>query len=118
MRTFILIQILALLINSCTKSVSQPSIKGTVVYRSCATIVVQVLDEQHKNLGQDWQQSKDSPAFVNVFAVANTCSFPSNIKEGQQITFKVINSDPANKDCVRCEMFDNPPTKTQLIKVE
>ena len=49
---------------SCNKDGYGPSIKGKIVYRSCASTVIQVLDPAHYNLTQDtWQMSPSSPVY-------------------------------------------------------
>ena len=95
-------------------------IKGKLVYTSCATIAVQVLDARYFQLGQpEWEAGKGTGKMItHVFAVANSCSFPSKIKIGQEFSFVVLKDDPANKDCMVCMMYDYPPEIKQLIKVE
>ena len=106
------------LLSSCRKSSDTPYIKGKLVYRSCATIAVEVLDSNYYNLGQaSWQQSNSKPVYEHVFAVANNCSFPGSVTVGQEFLFKVVPFDASMKDCVTCALFDNPPAKTQIIKV-
>ena len=101
----------------CNKKLTGDSIKGKLIYRSCASTVVEVLDSKHYSLSVDnWQQSPAKPTYNHVFAVANTCSF-GEMKEGQTFTFVLLNNDPKMKDCVVCALYDNPPTKTQIIKV-
>ena len=119
MKYFIVLFATLALLSSCKKGNEHPAVKGKLVYRSCATIVVQVLDSNHHYLAQEsWQQESSKPVFKHVFAVANQCSFPGSIGIGQEFTFRVVNSDPKNKDCVLCALFDNPPQKAHLIKVE
>ena len=104
---------------SCEKETELSSnvIKGKVVHRSCASVVVQVLDEKHQSIGQsEWQQSASKPTYRHVFSVGNKCAFP-NLAEGAEFYFKVISEDPTNRDCVTCALFDNPPTKVHLVQV-
>jgi hypothetical protein len=102
----------------CEKTNETPVIKGKLVYHSCATTVVQILDEQHYNYGQDsWRQSPSKEEFNHVFAVSNHCSFPGSVAVGEEIHFKILSDDPGNKECVTCAVFDNPPQKSQVIEV-
>jgi hypothetical protein len=118
MKILVAIPFLMLLFQPCKKCAESDVVKGKVVHRSCASIVVQVTDPSHYYLGQaQWQQSGRTPVYQNVFAVKNTCSFPGNIPEGTDITFRVISNDPTNQDCVVCQLWDNPPTQKQEIKV-
>ncbi len=92
-------------------------IKGKLVYRSCASTVVQVLNTAFYSIAQnEWKQSPSRPTYEHVFAVSNPCSFP-NYTEGQEFTFQIITNDPKNADCVVCMMFDNPPTRQNMIRV-
>ena len=118
MKKLVLILSVVFVLTSCTKKNEQPVIKGKLVYRSCASVVVQVLDPEYYSIGQDnWQQTPSKAAYQNVFAVSNQCSFPGSITVDQEFSFQVINEDPKNKDCVRCALFDNPPQKSHLIRV-
>jgi len=92
-------------------------IKGKLVHRSCASIVVQVLDANFYSLGQSsWQQSPSKPVYQHVFKVDDNCSFPL-MEEGQEFTFKVLNNNTDRGNCYVCALFDNPPAKTQHIAV-
>lgn len=118
MKVFTIVLLLSLWSKSCEKLQQNTLVKGKVVHRSCATIAVQVLDEKHFDLGQDkWQQSEGQPVYNNVFSVANQCSFPSEIKVGQEFSFMTVIKDTTMEDCILCEMWDNPPAKKQIIKV-
>jgi hypothetical protein len=101
---------------SCEKSGYGPKIKGKVVYTSCATVVIQVLDPLHYQLGQaTWQQTSSSPVYNNVFAVENLCLYRAgnNIKVGDEVYFQLTNAGDA--DCAVCMLWDNPPAVKQRI---
>jgi hypothetical protein len=103
---------------SCERTTHGPEIRGKLVHRTCASSVVQILDPNQYHLGQaSWQMSSTSPVYQNVFKVSNSCYFGTqNINEGQEFTFKITtNSD---NGCAICALWDNPPTKEQMIKVE
>lgn len=104
------------LLQSCIKEEDTPVVRGKLVYRSCASIVVQVLDSAHFNLGQTtWQPPDVTKApYRHVFTVANHCDFP-NLKEGDEFSFKL--SKTIGNSCVICTLFDNPPQKKQTIQV-
>jgi hypothetical protein len=117
MKVRILIMAAFIMIGGCTKTHEQVDIKGKVVYRSCASVVVEVLDENYYWLGQDnWQQNSSRPTFSHVFTVSNDCTFPA-LTEGKEFYFRVIASDSEGNKCPKCAMFDNPPQKTQIIQV-
>ncbi len=102
---------------SCGKKGYGPRIKGKLVYTSCATAVVEVLDPSQFHLGQaSWQQSSATPVYNNVFAVENICGFRNgNISVGDEFYFQLTNRE--DKACVICMLWDNPPSKTQRIIV-
>lgn len=110
-----------------TPPVATKEIKGKLIRRSCASIVVQVLDAG-TDLGENgW--SKDGAdvngkmartnVYDHVFAVKNVCDFPASIKEGDEITFILISDkDIVHKDCAICMMYDNPPAANYAIRVK
>jgi hypothetical protein len=101
--------------STCNKAANNSDIRGKIVYRSCATVAVQVLDEAHFSLAQSsWEQDPSKPAFKNVFAVANPCDLPQ-IDTGKVFSFKLIKN--GKNDCIVCAMWDNPPQVKHQIKV-
>lgn len=118
MKKLILLLSVVLSLFACKKSNEQPFIKGKLIYRSCATVAVQVLDSNYYSIAQDtWKNPTTKEDNAHVFAVSNQCSFPASIAVGQEFLFQIISEDPKNKECVLCALFDNPPQKTHLIKV-
>jgi hypothetical protein len=118
MKKVIILLCVTLILLSCKKEGEQPIIKGKLVYRSCATIVVQILDSNYYSAAQDtWKESTSKQEYQHVFAVSNQCSFPNSIAIGQEFKFQIVSEDPKNKDCVLCALWDNPPQKSHLIKV-
>ncbi len=114
MKTKLIILVVAIFGASCEKK-DGAVIKGKLIYRSCATTVVQVLDPEYFYLTQaEWKQSDTRPTYEHVFNVSNVCSFPA-FPEGQEFTFKVIDKD--DNGCAVCMMYDNPPAKQQMIRV-
>lgn len=102
---------------SCKPQSGQAKIKGKLIHTSCASAVIQVLDEDQYKLGQEtWQQSDSKPVYNYVFAVKNQCSFKvNNIKVEDEFYFQL--TDKEEKDCAVCMMWDNPPAKKQNIIV-
>jgi hypothetical protein len=116
MKKFI-IAALVLVFLSCKKDTDSTVINGKVVYRSCASVVVQVTDSSHFYLGENgWRQGPTKAALDHVFTVLNPCKF-GNIPVGQAITFTLVKNDPSWKDCVVCALFDNAPRTKHDIKV-
>lgn len=118
MKWYVTIAIITSIFATCRKATDNEATRGKVVHRSCATVVVQVLDSNHHHLGQaTWQQSPSKPLFNHVFAVENICEFPGTIGEGDEFSFQIINPNSARKDCAVCMLWDNPPTTKQVVKV-
>lgn len=102
------------------------SIKGKLLKRTCASIVIQILDKDVK-IGEDgWSKNgtttnPNAPktnVFDNVFAVENFCEFPDNIKESDTFSFQIIRKEDVKKnDCVACMMMDWPPSKHFNIQI-
>lgn len=103
---------------ACTKTAEKAAtrIRGKFVYSSCATQVVQVLDSNYFNLGIQWQKSSTDPVYDNVFTVENGCDFlTAGLKTGDEFYFELVTN--ATAGCGICALWDNPPTKKQMIKI-
>lgn len=102
---------------SCEKESEGPVIRGKLVYSSCATDVVEILDPAFYDLGQaSWQQSASTPTYSNVFSVKNNCAFrKENIAVGATFSFKLTSK--SDNSCAICALWDNPPTKGQQIEI-
>ena len=89
-------------------------LQGKVVRVSCASIVVQVLNDD--TVGEDgWKDMMNNNAqYDNVFNANNACKIPAGIKAGATIRFTV--SQPTQNDCVACMMYDGPPAAKFDIK--
>ena len=116
MKRILQITFVLLISLNCNRSIGQSPIKGKLVYRSCASVVIEVLTPKNYTLGQkSWKQPGAKGTFKNVFTVANPCQFPESLEVGQELYFKTTKVE--DKDCMTCDLFDNPPTKRQLITV-
>lgn len=103
--------------SGCEKEETQEKgiILGKLVHKSCASVVVQVLDTDYYSIAQnEWKQSADKPTYEHVFAVENICSFPQ-MAIGEVFIFKL--TDKGDNNCAVCALFDNPPAKTNKIEV-
>ncbi|WP_205510146.1 hypothetical protein [Longitalea arenae] len=105
---FILIA-LPVLASKCNKNKENDGyLRGKVVRISCASFVVQVLNND--SFGEDgWKDmTNNNVQYDNVFTASNACKIPAGVKAGATIRFKASSSKP--NDCVYCMMFDGPPT--------
>lgn len=101
---------------TCRKNGQSELISGKIVYRSCATTVVEVTDPAFYAIAQDsWQQDPSRAARHHVFAVSNPCQLPK-LDTGQVFRFRIDSS--GKNDCIVCMMYDNPPQTKHMIKAE
>lgn len=96
----------------CAKKNEDKCLKGKVVRITCASYVIQVLNND--SIGDDqWKDSMqgEQNTYDNVFGASNKCKIPASYKAGDVIYFKL--DKPEASDCVVCMMYDAPP-KTQF----
>jgi hypothetical protein len=92
--------------------------KIKIIRRSCASDVVQILEEKFFHLGEEWvpYNVRMKEPYKNM-ATVSKCILPDNIKENDICRVVLTTPDEANKkDCIVCMMMDYPPTKTINIK--
>ncbi|MCU0327649.1 MAG: hypothetical protein MUE53_01555 [Chitinophagales bacterium] len=91
--------------------------KGKIVYRSCASTVVQFISAT-STLGQSsWRPLNGETAYQNVFLVNNSCEEISKIAINKEFTFQ-INPKDQSEGCMVCAMYDAPPTVGYSIKIK
>jgi len=97
----------------------QPAIQAKLVYKSCASVIVQITDSSYFYLTQEkWQRSPNDPVYDHVFTVRNSCSFlDQQIDKGDFFSFRVIKNETGNTGCVQCLLYDNPPGASLSIEV-
>jgi len=96
------------------KQSSSGCVEGKILRISCASYVVQALNND--TLGQDgWKNLSDTTkTYDNVFDVSNKCKLPDGLKAGDVIYFTAEPTQPS--DCISCMMFDAPPTVKYDLK--
>jgi hypothetical protein len=106
-KVFIATLVLPFFAFTCDKAAKDTWLQGKVVRISCASFVVQLLNND--TLGEDgWKDMTNNDAvYDNVFTANNKCSIPDDIKAGATIRFKL--DQPTKSDCVLCMMYDGPP---------
>ena len=112
---FLILMLMPFLGFRCEKDSGFHCYKGKVIRISCASYVIQVINND--SIGDD--QWKDSTAtgqntYDNVFQVSNTCDVPNTYKTGDIFYFDLDN--PGHSDCVICMMYDAPPKAKFRIK--
>jgi hypothetical protein len=111
-KMIMLLMVLPLFAFKCDKASLNKCFKGKVVRISCASYVIEVLNDD--SIGDDqWKDSSASRQNVydNVFRASNPCAIPDVYKAGDILYFTLNKPEP--NDCVVCMMYDAPP-KTQL----
>ncbi len=122
MMKIITIIILSLAIYSlgCSKSDSTSEcLKGKMVINGiCGNITLQVLSGNIDTnlIVKSWVDPSTSKTYENVFALKSVCTFPTNIKEGDEFYFK-INNDPKGNDCPVCLAYRPTPPKGLMISI-
>ncbi|MEO6915707.1 MAG: hypothetical protein ABI151_08725 [Chitinophagaceae bacterium] len=95
----------------CNKKVDG-CLKAKVLRVSCASFVVQVLNQD--SIGSyGWKDISGNGVYNNVFRVSNPCKIGMWAK-GEEFYFK-INDTLKAQDCVACMMYDAPPEKSYMI---
>jgi hypothetical protein len=90
------------------KPVLQKGLRGKVIYSSCATTAVQVLN---KNIGADWTNCHDQQTYRNMINVVIPEPLAWPIEE--EFTFDII----ANEAHARCFMADCGPSVSFTIDI-
>jgi hypothetical protein len=99
----------------CKKDNLNKCLKGKVIRITCASYVIQVLNDN--SIGEDqWKDSfaQEEKVYDNVFTASNKCKIPLSYKAGDIIFFNLDKPNP--DDCVICTMYDAPPQVKFQIK--
>lgn len=107
-KTFLILALVSFFAFQCDKNHTTNCLKGKVIRISCASYVIQVLNND--SIGED-QWEGEQGTYDNVFSVSNKCMIPASYKTGDIIYFEI--DKPEQSDCIVCMMYDAPP-KTQF----
>ena len=112
--------LVALLSLNCTKtSDANNCLMGKLVINGiCGNITIQVLSGSIDSnlIVKNWEDPSTSNIYENVFALKSICTFPSNLKEGDEFYFKIDNN-PKGSDCAVCLAYRPTPPKGLMISV-
>ena len=114
-KLFVIAALLPFFSFQCKKDHNQKCLKGRVVRITCASYIIQILNND--SIGEDeWKNSMqgEQTSYNNVFSVSNKCNIPVSYKTGDIIYFDL--DKPAPSDCVVCMMYDAPPKAQFQIK--
>ena len=105
---------------SCSKIDAETDcIKGKLLINGiCSNITIQVMSGKIDSnlIEKSWEDPETSKKYENVFALKSICTFPSNLKEGDEFYF-VIDNDPKGSECPRCLAYRPVPPKGLMIRV-
>lgn len=114
-KIFLIIALLPFFAFQCGNNRVNKCLKGKVVRISCASYVIQVLNND--SIGDDqWNASMEGQQknYDNVFNVSNKCKISSSYKPGDIIYFNL--EKPEASDCIVCMMYDAPPQAQFQVK--
>lgn len=121
LRPIILLFILCAGIMCQPKQVTFPLLKGKLVLnRACSNFVIQVLQGtiEPSKIDPLWKDTANDSTYINVFAVANRCSFPSGLAEGDTIMF-ALDPNPPAQTCAICQIYyPTPPVMNDVRDVQ
>jgi len=72
-------------------------------------------DIDTSQISSNWTDEVTGKQYKKVFALANPCSFPSSIKQGDEFYFYLDTS--TEKGCITCMAYYPKPPKKLSIKV-
>lgn len=101
----------------CEKHTECEWLEGKVVRISCATVVVQLLN--NTEIGQDgWKDMMDNDKEYNdVITASNKCTIAEKVTKGEIIRFTISGPKP-DSSCYICLIYDGPPNKAYEIRLK
>jgi hypothetical protein len=111
-----------ILLNILCNKADQPPVeyfKGKLVLQGiCMNYVIQIVEGSVNPtlFEQSWVNPLTNTTYKNVFGLASICTFPSNIKEGDEFYF-TIPKNPVAQTCAQCKAYSPIPAKTINIAI-
>ena len=83
-----------------------------------SSVVIQIVEGSVNPIlyEQSWVNPLTNTTYKNVFGLASICTFPSNIKEGDEFYF-TIPKNPVAQTCAQCKAYSPIPAKTINIEI-
>jgi len=97
---------------------SSKKIKGQLAIKGiCFNYTVKLLEGTIDTsvISTKWKDPNTEKIHTNVFALANPCTFPNLINEGDEFDFELDISDTT--PCIVCEAYYPTPPRSLKIKV-
>lgn len=83
----------------------------------CMNYTIQLLEGtiDTSRVAANWTDETTNKSYTNVFALENPCSFPADIKQGDEFYFTIDTAKQEN--CIVCMAYYPKPPKALPIKV-
>ena len=94
--------------------------KGKLVLKGiCNNAVVEVLDDRMNPAFYEktWKDESTGIVYRNVMGNANYCTFPGDLKEGQEFYFRIDLPTSLPADCANCKALSPTPQTRQYIRI-
>ncbi|MDF5690800.1 hypothetical protein [Aquirufa aurantiipilula] len=94
-------------------------LKGRLALKGiCMNYVIEVVEGQvdSSQVEMLWKNPMSGKTYTQAFALKSICSFPENIKEGDEFYFS-ISPLPEDKMCAQCKAFSPVPAKGLSIEI-
>ena len=121
MKSFCLIYALAIFTlsdHTCNKPMSHGKYKGRLeIAGICMNFTIKLLEGRMdtSRISSNWTDEATGKSYTDVFALANPCSFPHSIKQGDEFYFYIDTA--TEKGCITCLAYYPKPPKKLSIKV-
>ena len=123
MKLFLLLSAISIVLLSavkCGKKSGNAKYKGRLeIAGICMNYTIKVLEGRTdtSRIASHWTDEVTGKSYTNVFALENTCYFPSSIKQGDEFYFYIDTS--VNKGCLTClAYYPKPPKKLSITVIE
>ena len=85
----------------------------------CGNAVVQVLDDRMSAsfYEANWKDESTGISYQKVMGNANYCTFPGDLKEGQEFYFRIDLPTSLPADCANCKALSPTPQLRQYIQI-
>jgi hypothetical protein len=119
---------LFILLNILCNKADQPNVdyqpvvdyyKGKLVLKGlCLNYVIQIIEGSVDTALYEkrWVNPSTNTTYENVFRLGSICTFPSNIKEGDEFYF-TIPKNPVVRICAQCKAYSPTPDKSINIAI-
>lgn len=101
------------------ETISPTCYQGKLVLQGiCMNYVIEAVNKDIDTtlVALNWKNPATGKNYPHVFALGNICNFPSNIKEGDSFTFKIVNP-PKENTCAQCLAYSPTPDKKLYIEI-